>query len=114
MRHTKAATLEPLDEEARGLLFEHVRPIVAGIPRSKRHLLALLISPETGVKLVTRGELSARLRDAGLTCEASAALHLARGDSSALLVWGEAGEDVDDAVAGFRILRFHSKKKGKR
>ena len=96
----------PIEGEANRLLFDKVRRLVAGIPRSKVHLLALLITPEDGVKLVTRGALSARLREAGLDAEAHAAIHLARNDAKALVCWGEAGDDVDASEVGFHVLRL--------
>ncbi len=104
----------PIDSEASRLLFAKVRALVARVPKAKRHLMGIWISPELGVRLMTRGEIAARHREAGLEAAAPAAHHLARGDRDAMLVWAECGDDIDAAEAGFYVLSLRPPRRARR
>ena len=93
------------DPHGNDALIALVRDTAARILRRDRPRYALLITPETGVRAVLRGELAARLADAGLIRESREAMRRARGDVESLLCWIEAGTgDEGEAVAQFRVL----------
>ncbi len=85
-------------------LHDRVAAVVATIPPHRRPAVALLLTPEDGIRVVTRGELAARLRAAGLKTQARDVFRMARSADS-LLVWGEAEDADGSAEAGLHVLR---------
>jgi hypothetical protein len=92
------------DEDPNGALLARVQHLVGAIPRPDRPRFALLLSPETGARLVTRGELAAHLASAGLERESRDAHRVARKDPDTILMWIETGDSADNALVGFRTL----------
>lgn len=95
-----------VDSASRAALSLKVLPMLERFCNTERAHLAVLVTPELGIKVVTRGELVAHLRYAGLEREAAMVMRIARGESHAFPCWAEVGADVDAAECGFFVLRF--------
>ena len=78
------------DPHGNDALIARVRAAADSIQPNQRRAHAVVITPEDGVLVVTRGALAERLRSAGLERQATEAMQRCR-DNDAILCWVEAG-----------------------